>query len=91
MCDSTGYTSMERLFGRKQLVYMCKDVKQMSTWYLVFIMMLPSGSIDTLIVNNYDSMDECYYAMDEYVYNIPDLEEMEYNWDFVCLENTQNY
>ena len=70
---------------------MCEDVKQMSTWYLVFIMMLPSGDIDTLIVNNYDSMDECYYAMDDYVYGIPNLEDMEYNWDFVCLHNTQNY
>lgn len=58
----------------------------MQTWYLVFVMMMPNGNIDTMVLSEHRTMEKCYYEMDEYLYSVPDIEDMVYNWDFVCLE-----
>ena len=58
----------------------------MQTWYLVFVMMMPNGNIDTMVLSEHRTMEKCYYEMDEYLHSVPDIEDMVYNWDFVCLE-----
>lgn len=53
---------------------------------LVFIALTPQGQLDTTIVSEHASMEECFYAMDNFVMNA-DVDEYPMNWDFVCLED----
>ena len=56
---------------------------------LVFVALLPTGQIDTTIVSEHASMEECFYAMDKFVIE-SGVDDYPMNWDFVCLEDIRN-
>jgi hypothetical protein len=55
------------------------------TWILFFVMLTPEGEFYNERVDEFNTMDECYYAMAEVAASFPDIEPL--NWDFVCLQN----
>lgn len=60
-----------------------------ATFLLVFIGLPESGEFQTAIIESYDSLEECYIAMDNFVEHsgVPDEP---WNWDLVCLEDVRN-
>lgn len=55
------------------------------SWVLFFVMITSDGEFVNRGIGSYATVDECFYAMDEYVAQLPDEEP--YNWDFVCLQD----
>ena len=57
----------------------------MQTWYLVFVMMMSNGNIDTMVQANIEQWKNVIMKWMNICIQ-PDIEDMVYNWDFVCLE-----
>ena len=55
-------------------------------WILFFVMLTPEVEFYNERVDEFNTMDECYYAMSEVATSFPDIDPL--NWDFVCLEYT---
>lgn len=53
-------------------------------WVLVFIMLTPTGEIETHEVDFFGNIDECFQTADDLVMSADDSRP--WNWDFVCLE-----
>ena len=53
-------------------------------WILVFIMLTPTGEIETHEVDFFGNIDECFQTADDLVMSADDSRP--WNWDFVCLE-----
>lgn len=53
-------------------------------WVLVFIMLTPTGEIETHEVDFFGNIDECFQTADNLVMSADDSRP--WNWDFVCLE-----
>lgn len=55
-------------------------------WFLIFIMLSSNGTVETVILNQYDTQESCWEQADLYYEQGP-LENAPLNWDFVCLED----
>lgn len=59
-----------------------------ATFMLVFVALTPVNEVETVVVNEYPSLEACYDAIDSY---LPDgIPDEPWNWDFVCLQKTEN-
>lgn len=57
---------------------------QVSLWLLVFVMLSPTGEVETHEVDIFGTIDACFQTADELVMSADDSRP--WNWDFVCLE-----
>lgn len=53
-------------------------------WVMVFVGLMPDGSVETAQVDMYGTLDDCMMAVEEIVIDAGDPKP--WNWDFVCLE-----
>ena len=57
-------------------------------WVLVFVMLTPTGEIQTHEVDFFGNIDDCFITAEELVMSADDSRP--WNWDFVCLEYDGN-
>ena len=54
-------------------------------WVLIFVMLMPNGELNHVNIGLFETLEECYYVLDEMVVTFPETESM--NWDLVCLQD----
>lgn len=46
---------------------------------------MPNGELNHVNIGLFETLEECYYALDEIAVTFPETELM--NWDLVCLQD----
>lgn len=59
-------------------------IESVGLWMMVFVGLLPDGTVTTTKMDLYGTLDECMYAIEEIVIDAGDPRP--WNWEFVCLE-----
>jgi hypothetical protein len=57
-------------------------------WLLVYIVLTPTGDVETHKIDLFGSLDECMYTVEEIVEQAENPRP--WNWEFTCLEYRVN-
>lgn len=59
-------------------------IDSVGLWLMVFVALLPDGSVTTTKMDMYGTLDECLMTAEDIVMEAGDPQP--WNWEFVCLE-----